>query len=81
MWEINVLKLPIILSCQINTTDFGKFELGLPQGVYFFVRTRLNLIINCISWREFWTRARSKYTDLGEFETIWLHKTIRLYLG
>ena len=27
---------------------------------------------------KFWTRTRSKYTDLGEFETIWLHKTIRL---
>ena len=26
----------------------------------------------------FWTRTRSKYTDLGEFETIWLYKTIRL---
>ena len=25
---------------------------------------------------KFWTRTRSKYTDLGEFETIWLYKTI-----
>ena len=27
---------------------------------------------------KFWTRTRSKNTDLGEFETIWLYKTIRL---
>ena len=25
---------------------------------------------------KFWTRTRSKYTDLGEFETIWPYKTI-----
>ena len=30
---------------------------------------------------KFWTCMRSKYEDLGEFETIWLHKTIRLSLG
>ena len=30
---------------------------------------------------KFWTRTRSKYEDLGEFETIWLHKTMRLQLG
>ena len=28
--------------------------------------------------KKFWTRTQSKYTELGEFETIWLHKTIRL---
>ena len=34
---------------------------------------------NCLFHGEkFWTRTRSKYTDLGEFETIWLYKTIRL---
>ena len=36
-------------------------------------------IRECMSHGEkFWTRTRSKYTDLGEFETIWLYKTIRL---
>ena len=34
-----------------------------------------NIVIN---GEKFWTRTRSKYTDLGEFEAIWLYKTIRL---
>ena len=36
------------------------------------------LFINYKSYthgEKFWTRTRSKYTDLGEFETIWLYKT------
>ena len=32
----------------------------------------------CFHGDKLWTRTRSKYTDLGEFETIWLYKTIRL---
>ena len=34
--------------------------------------------VHCTHGVTFWTRTRSKYIDLGEFETIWLHKTIRL---
>ena len=36
------------------------------------------MLILCDHGEKFWTRTRSKYTDLGEFETIWLYKTIRL---
>ena len=31
-----------------------------------------------IHGEKFWTRMRSKCTDLGEFEAIWLYKTIIL---
>ena len=44
------------------------------QGTRYFVFD----ILPTQHGEKFWTRTRSKYTDLGEFETIWLYKTIRL---